>query len=97
MIVPSGYGKNAVDFIVNYKGRYISIETKVKQNKPTVQQWDWLIETVEAGGSALVAYSVEAVQHLLDYIDTGGYRFVCHRTIEEMNKRNVNPVSDTTV
>lgn len=88
MIVPSGYGKNAVDFIVCYKGRYISIETKIKTNKPTVQQWDWLIETVECGGSSLVAYNLESVEHLLNYIDAGGYRFTCYRTVIEMRKRD---------
>lgn len=88
MVVPHGYGKNAVDFLVNYRGHFLSIETKVDDNVPTVQQWDWLVETVKSGGSAVVAYDLDDVIAALHALAIGQAPYVCYRTVEEMNRRH---------
>lgn len=87
MIVPHGYGKNAVDFLVNFRGRFISLETKVGNNKPTPLQWDWLIETYECGGIALVAYDFISVHEMIRAINRGE-NYECPYVITEIRRRN---------
>lgn len=87
MIVPHGYGKNAVDFLINYKGKFISLETKAGSNKPTTQQWDWLIDTVKVGGIALVAYDLAPVYEVLRCVD-GGADYRCPYVVDEIVRRH---------
>lgn len=86
MPVPVGFSEGAVDFLVCYKGKFIAIETKVKTNKPTALQMDWLVSTVKAGGSAVVAYDLSEVENVIRSVDEGK-QYACARIIEEMQKR----------
>lgn len=55
MPVTSGYGRSgAPDFLVCHKGRFIGIECKAGNNKPTALQEKNLREIEDAGGSSLV-------------------------------------------
>jgi len=55
MPVTGGYGRSgAPDFLVCYKGRFIGIECKAGNNKPTALQEKNLREIEDAGGSSLV-------------------------------------------
>lgn len=89
MIVPHGYGKNAVDFLINYRGRFISLETKVGNNKPTTQQWDWLIDTIKHYGISLVAYDLIPVYEVLRYVDDGLYYECPHVTAEVRRRKDL--------
>ncbi len=66
MPVQTMYGTRALDLIVCYKGLFISIETKVKPNKPTKQQLKVMNAIREAGGLAFVAYSLEDVKRQME-------------------------------
>lgn len=91
MPVPVGYSNNAVDFICNVSGHYLAIETKVKNNKPTVQQWDFLIDTLDKGGSAIVAYDLETVREAIEVI-RNGYVCVGKLVQQEIERRKQNEV-----
>lgn len=55
MPVTSGYGRSgAPDFIVCYKGRFIGIECKAGNNKPTALQLDNLDQIQQSGGTSLL-------------------------------------------
>jgi hypothetical protein len=55
MPVPTGYGRHGIpDFIVCHKGRFIAIETKFGDRKPTKYQELELQKIQIAGGIALV-------------------------------------------
>ena len=71
MPVPTGWSENAVDFIVCYKGKYVTIETKVHPRKATALQMDFLCDIVIAGGSAVLAYDLEEVVSMLIVVDDG--------------------------
>jgi hypothetical protein len=45
-------------------GKFIAVECKIKPNKPTVLQEQYLNEIRKRGGIALVAYALEDVAHL---------------------------------
>ena len=67
MPVPSGYGRQSVDFLVccpqwfNHGriGRYLAIETKAPGKKPTPRQAQFLAEIKAAGGVAFWCDSYE--------------------------------------
>lgn len=86
MPVPVGFGENAVDFLCTYMGHSIALETKAEKNKPTVQQWDWLIDTSEYGGSCAVVYCLQDVIMLLDAVDNG-HQYICPLVQKEIAKR----------
>jgi Holliday junction resolvase len=48
------------------EGKFIAIECKIKKNKPTQFQEDFLNEVSSRGGLACVAYSIEDVIDLLE-------------------------------
>lgn len=55
MPAANGFGKAGVsDIIVNYRGRFVAIETKFGKNKPTNNQMAYGIEQHEQGGLFLV-------------------------------------------
>lgn len=54
------------DVIVCYKGRYVAIELKVGDNKPSALQLDFIAEVEEAGGTAGVAYTLRDVKDILN-------------------------------
>lgn len=55
MPAANGFGKAGVsDIIVNYRGRFIAIETKFGKNKPTNNQMTYGIEQHEQGGMFMV-------------------------------------------
>lgn len=49
-------------------GQFVAIEVKVKPNKPTAEQQQFLETVWYNGGLAVVAYSLEDVQKLFDNI-----------------------------
>ena len=69
MPVQTGYGKRMLDFIVCYKGLYLSIETKAPGKKATPIQQYIICEILEAGGLAIVANSVEDVKLAIEILD----------------------------
>ena len=50
-------------------GIFLAVECKVKKNKPTPNQLDFMRRVVKAGGVALVAYSLDDVIDLLKTVD----------------------------
>ena len=46
-------------------GKFIAIECKIRPNKPTALQEQYLSEVRRRGGIAIVAYSLEDVERLL--------------------------------
>jgi len=55
MPIGMGMGNSGVpDFLVCHKGRFIGIEAKAKENKPTALQLKHLQEIKDAGGEAYV-------------------------------------------
>lgn len=71
MPVPTGYSENAVDFLVCYKGTFLSIETKVWPRKITTQQSDFSKDIIDAGGVAVLAYDLPVIEAALAMIDDG--------------------------
>ena len=72
MPVPNGMGAASVDFFVNYKGRFIGVETKRPGiNRITPRQETVLEEIVEAGGWRVVENDCACVslRKVLDEID----------------------------
>ncbi len=69
MPVPTGYGKNGVDFDICYRRLYIALETKVHPNTITTQQRDFLQEVKDAGGVGILAYDLDTVYEQLKRID----------------------------
>ena len=57
------------DIIACYKGRYIAIEVKWGDNKPTDAQYKFAYRVRTAGGIAIFAYSLDKVVWLLDEMD----------------------------
>jgi penicillin-binding protein-related factor A (putative recombinase) len=56
-----GAKKGTSDIIGCLHGRYFAIEAKIKPNKPTLDQKIFLDKVSEAGGIAIVAYSLDDV------------------------------------
>jgi len=56
------------DILACFRGRFIAIECKIGRNKPTPAQSAFLDMVRDAGGAAIVAYSVDDVQNLLTSI-----------------------------
>lgn len=54
------------DIIVCYKGHFLAIELKVGSNKPTALQRAQLQRIEQAGGDAIVAYSLAEVKDLIN-------------------------------
>ena len=55
MPVGSGYGNSGVpDFVICFKGRFIAVEAKAGNNKPTALQEQHIAAIQAAGGVALV-------------------------------------------
>ena len=55
------------DIIALYDGKYIAIEVKRRGNRPTQLQEEHLSMIENAGGIAMVAYSLDEVKEQLDY------------------------------
>lgn len=67
-----GYGKSGVpDITACYKGRYIGIECKAGNNKPTALQDREIVAIHKAGGVAMVINenNINAVREILTRID----------------------------
>lgn len=62
MYVPSGYGKQTIDYLVCLRGKFIGIETKAPGKEPTKRQYDCMDEIKAAGGIAFACDSVEAFE-----------------------------------
>lgn len=72
--VTGGFGKSGVpDIIACYKGRFIGIECKAGNNKPTELQKRELNKIQLAKGSAFVVNeeSINLVEDVLMFIDSG--------------------------
>lgn len=57
------------DIIACYRGRYIAIECKVGKNKSTDLQELFLEKVSEAGGMAIVAYTIDFVKQSLEGLE----------------------------
>ena len=67
-----GFGRSGVpDIIACYKGRFVAIECKAGNNKPTELQKKEIAKIQTAQGSAIVVNenSIELVKDILDYIN----------------------------
>lgn len=60
-LAPAG----TADILCCFRGRFVAIECKVGKNKPTPAQVEFLARVQDAGGAAIVAYSVDDVNNLL--------------------------------
>ncbi len=65
MPVPSGYGKQTVDFLCCVRGRFLGIETKAPGKRPTVRQLVCLSEIQRAGG---VSFWVDSYEDFLAHM-----------------------------
>lgn len=55
MPATGGFGKSGVsDFLICYKGAFISVEAKANDSGPTALQLNWLASVVNHGGYAVV-------------------------------------------
>lgn len=54
MPVPSGYGKQALDYICCYRGVFFSIEAKKPKGEPTTLQLGTIEDIEAAGGKTFV-------------------------------------------
>lgn len=70
--VIKGADKGTSDILACYRGRYLAIEVKYGNGKPTPEQLEFGRKVRDAGGLFLVAYDVEKVNQLLDTIDKAG-------------------------
>ena len=61
-----GAEAGTADILVCFNGRYVAIECKVGDNKPTKLQNEFLSSVREAGGIAFAAWSIEDVDRELD-------------------------------
>lgn len=62
----NGFGRAGIpDFIVCHQGRFIALEAKAPGGKPTQWQLRELGYITTAGGTAMVAWSVEDVKEAL--------------------------------
>lgn len=57
------------DILACYKGRFIAIEVKDKYGRPTPLQIANIQQIRDANGTAIVAWSVDEVLHILQEID----------------------------
>lgn len=72
MHVPSGYGKQGLDFECCIKGRYVAIETKAPGKLPTPRQDATMREINAAGGIAFYADNIERVKRYIEDHVLGG-------------------------
>jgi len=58
MVVPSGYGKQTVDFLICVDGLFVAVEAKRPDGdgQPTARQEQTLEDVRAAGGSTFVVY-----------------------------------------
>lgn len=69
MPVPSGYGKQGLDFECCIRGIYVAIETKRPGGKPTSRQSATMREITDAGGIAFYADNIErVVRYIEDHV-----------------------------
>lgn len=66
----NAFQPKTIDVLICYKGRFIGVEAKEKGNYVTERQKYTLHEIEQAGGQAVIAYSVLAVLATLELIDT---------------------------
>jgi hypothetical protein len=76
MPVPSGYGKQSVDYLVCVDGLFVGIEAKKPGERPTARQ-DGVLEDIRAaGGSTFVVNddaSLEVLERFLHDVIKWGY------------------------
>lgn len=69
--VRNGYGRRGVpDLVCCYRGRFLAIEVKASaEKKATVWQQREIAAIIEAGGRAIVAWTVDHVREEIEAID----------------------------
>lgn len=66
MPVPYGMGASSLDYLICYRGRFLSVETKAPGGKPTQRQ-EMIIETMrQAGGTVFVIDGVNGQYEVLE-------------------------------
>jgi len=61
--------EGVADILGVYKGKALALEVKVKGNKPTVVQENFIANWRDAGGIGKIVYSLDEVVSLLNEID----------------------------
>ena len=61
--------KGTADILAVYEEKFLAIEVKFGNDKPTPEQLEFGRQVQDAGGLFLVAYDVEEVNQLLDAIE----------------------------
>ena len=69
MPVPSGFGESSLDYLICYRGRWISVETKRPGGKPTERQERIAASMRRAGGAVFVIDGPAGVAELKDHLD----------------------------
>ena len=68
-VTVSSYNKKGTpDLIICFKGRFVAIELKVKDNKPSKIQETKMKQIVRAGGIAKPAWTIQEIKEILDEI-----------------------------
>jgi hypothetical protein len=69
MVIPFGYGKTTVDYLICVDGLFVAIEAKGKPGqRPTPRQDDVLAEVRRAGGSTFVVNDDESLDALEQFL-----------------------------
>jgi hypothetical protein len=69
MPVPGGFGKQALDFIICFRGHFLSIETKAPGEWLTGPQRLCAVEIYEAGGTVYIVSQPEGLQSLARWLE----------------------------
>ncbi len=69
MPVPSGYGPSSLDYIVCFRGRFISIEAKAPGKKPTPRQAMTMDKMEQAGATVFVIDNTDQLGPLIEALE----------------------------
>lgn len=69
MPVQTMYSAPALDFILCFRGRFISIETKAPGKKPTPRQDSTIMRLLRAGADVFVLRTDDDIDKFVQYLD----------------------------
>lgn len=76
MPASNGYGRAGIpDFIINFRGKFLAVETKFSRNKPTPAQKMELKKIHESFGTSLIINeeNIDTLEEVLKDMDLGLY------------------------
>ena len=89
--VPFGIpGQSDILGIIPPIGRFLAIEVKKPGNKPTTEQWAYMLGIQKAGGVALWVDCIEAVAHIIPHLING-----CVVTVDKDHQQTITDESRT--